>query len=103
MRMSNSTSCAASKYCMGCSATDTCSTCFNWGSGKVGARSLASNTCTATLTRTVTDAKAYSGTHTNTSNFGVGSCYCKDSKYNYVDQTVATPYTSTCSKTSISG
>ena len=103
MKMSYSTSCAATQYCMGCSSTNVCSSCFNWGSGKVGARSLASNTCTATLTRLTTDAKMYSGTFTSTSNWSVGSVFCKDSKYHYVDSTVATPYTSTCSKTAISG
>jgi len=36
-------SCAPANYCMGCSATvaNHCTSCFNWGSGTVGARAMA--------------------------------------------------------------
>merc|ERR1711865_1214914 len=97
----HSTSCVATMYCMGCSATDTCDSCFNWGSGKVGARSLAANTCTASLTKVVTNAKYYSGTHTTTSNWGRSSASCGSSKHMVVDQTsgVAANYTSSCTST----
>merc|ERR1712193_202347 len=83
---------------MGCSATNVCNTCFNFASGKVGAKSLASNTCTAALTRTITDAKFYSGTLTNTGNFNHFSAGCKSNskKYLYVDYTAAAPYTAYC-------
>jgi len=59
-------SCAASGYCMGCHAStaNTCTACFNWGSGKVKARALASNTCANQLSTTaITDCKYYSGTN----------------------------------------
>merc|ERR1711976_632305 len=98
-------SCLESMYCMGCSATNVCSSCFNWGSGSVGARSLASNTCTTKLTRTITDAKFYSGTHTNTSSYAWSSASCKDNskKYLYNDLTAAAPYTATCQDTTLTG
>ena len=59
-------SCTARSYCMGCnSATaNICDSCFNWGSGKVGARALSSNTCTNLLSTTaINDCKIYSGTN----------------------------------------
>merc|ERR1712193_450416 len=90
---------------MGCSATNVCNTCFNFASGKVGAKSLASNTCTAALTRTITDAKFYSGTLTNTGNFNHFSAGCKSNskKYLYVAYTAAAPYTAKCQDSTISG
>merc|ERR1711879_324004 len=94
-----STSCAASMYCMGCSATDVCDACFNWGSGTVGARSLASNTCTAALTRTTGNVMYYSGTHTNTSNFVWYSLRCKSGRVFDVDSTSTAPYTVACNTT----
>lgn len=94
-------SCAATQYCMGCSATNVCSTCFNWGSGSVGARSLASNTCTTALGKLATDAKMYSGSHTTTSTWTWSSALCKSNKYFVVDQSggVAANYTGTCTST----
>jgi len=63
--VANSTiTCAAANYCMGCSSStaDVCTSCFNWGSGSVGARYLSSNTCTNKLsTSKVTDCKYYTG------------------------------------------
>jgi len=103
MNWTMSISCAATQYCMGCSSTNVCSSCFNWGSGTVGARSLASSTCTATLTRTVSNAKFYSGTHTNTSVWASGAASCKSGKYFQVDQTAASPYTPTCTSTLATG
>merc|ERR1711970_1120990 len=91
-------------FCMTCSANNSCGSCFNWGSGTVGARSLGSSTCTTALSRTMTDAKYYSGTHTNTSAWAMGSAVCKDSsKYQYLDMTIASPYSSVCQSTTISG
>merc|ERR1712159_204826 len=90
-------------YCMCCSATDTCDACFNWGSGKVGARSLATNTCTATLSRTTANALWYNGTHTNTSTWAWSAAACKSGKYHQVDQTVAAPHSSTCTSTLATG
>merc|ERR1711976_1021342 len=98
-------SCLESMYCMGCSATNVCSSCFNWGSGSVGARSLASNTCTTKLTKTTTDAQNYNGTHTNSSNWAWSAVICKPSKYHQVDQSggVAANYTSSCTSTLATG
>merc|ERR1711879_299413 len=98
-KYAQSTSCAGSMYCMGCSATDVCDACFNWGSGKVGARSLASNTCTASLTRTADNVMYYSGTHTNTSNWLWYSARCKSGKTFDVDSTSTAPYTVACNST----
>merc|ERR1712139_71599 len=95
-QQANAISCAATQYCMGCSSTNVCSSCFNWGSGTVGARSLASSTCTASLTRTASNSKYYSGTHTNSSNWAVGSAVCTGGKHFTVNSTGATPYTATC-------
>merc|ERR1712196_664473 len=82
--------CAVASYCMSCNTTSQCTGCFNWGSGKVGARSLATNVCTAALTRTIAkDVKFYSGTHTSTSTWAAGAAVCKGNKYMVVDQTVA--------------
>jgi len=51
----------ATSYCMG--NTDnavTCSSCFNWGAGTIGARVTDANTlCTTTYTNTVTHCKYY--------------------------------------------
>jgi len=98
-------SCAATQYCMGCSATNTCDSCFNWGSGSVGARSLASDTCTTALTKVTTDAQNYSGTHANASTWSWSSVVCKSGKYHQVDQTsgVAANYTSSCTSTLATG
>merc|ERR1712146_440569 len=96
-------SCAAANYCMSCNTSSQCTACFNWGSGKVGARSLASNVCTTALTRTVSNAQLYSGTHTNSSVWSWASAVCKDSKTLQIDQTVASPYTPTCTSTVATG
>merc|ERR1712048_1025517 len=58
---------AATSYCMGNNDNaTTCSSCFNWGSGTVGARNLATNACTTKVTNAITDCKYYSGLTTTT-------------------------------------
>lgn len=55
--------CAATSNCMGCteSGTDSCTACFNWGSGTKGARQLATTSCATAVANTVADCKYYNG------------------------------------------
>lgn len=58
------TTCKKHLLCMGCSpATDDfCISCFSWGSGSLGARSLIENACTTVLAYTaVENCKRYFG------------------------------------------
>jgi len=72
-----SVSCTAANYCMACSSstTDACTSCFNWGSGKIGAKALNSTSanCQTALSLTVTDAKFYSGSTTTTDALATGT------------------------------
>lgn len=95
-------SCAASGYCMGCSDTtaNSCTSCFNWGSGSVKARALISNACGTQITtaRQIADCEFYNGTDSNTNTRTIGSCTkCKKDFRNYVE----TSNTPTCSNTAI--
>lgn len=110
-------SCAASGYCMGCamSTADSCTACFNWGSGSVGARALASNACANKLTTTaITDCKFYSGVNggstqtinncsmcnkdfLNMNNNGTPTVTCSDTAAN---TTTCTGKVSNCDQTS---
>jgi len=63
---------AKTAYCMGRKATvHTCSSCFNWGTGTIGAREyLASNhTCLIKVSKPVTDCLIYNGVITATKGF----------------------------------
>jgi len=93
-------SCAASLYCMGCamSTADSCSSCFNWGSGSVGARALASNACTNALSTTaVTDCKFYSGVNGGSTQTINNCSMCTKDFLNLNNN--ASPVTVTCSDT----
>merc|ERR1711988_1415365 len=67
-------SCQATDYCMGCHMTtaNSCTSCFNWGSGKVGARSLTTtnnlNNCITALPSALVTANCgmYSGSAQST-------------------------------------
>lgn len=91
-------SCASSLYCMGCamSTADSCNSCFNWGSGSIKARALASNACTNALTTTaITDCKFYSGTNGGSTQT-IGNCsLCSKDYLNMNNNTT----TVTCSDT----
>merc|ERR1712159_651908 len=83
---------------MGCHAStaNVCLSCFNWGSGSVGARALASNTCANKLSTTlVTDCKYYSGTNGGTTQTANNCSICKK---DYMNINSATP-TVACSNT----
>merc|ERR1712177_192888 len=57
----------AASYCMGNNNdATTCSKCFNWGSGTIGARQLATNACSTKVANSVTDCKYYNGGITST-------------------------------------
>jgi len=102
-------SCQASDYCMGCHMTtaNSCTSCFNWGSGKVGARSATTannlTNCVSALPAALTTAncRAYSGsalsTATAKSNGNCGWCPKK-----YLTWTV-TGSTEVCTDTATTG
>ncbi len=63
-----SPTCTKANYCMGCAASpsaDTCTSCYNWVAGTIGAKALnaSTNDCKTSLNYIVTYAKYYSGTH----------------------------------------
>lgn len=97
--------CTASSYCMGCSSTAAtgCLSCFNWGSGKVGARQLSSAatyTCTTALAVTTTDCKVYSGAAYY--GYTSGTCrWCKSKTWLNNSVSSASVTTKTCSNTAI--
>merc|ERR1711967_55180 len=86
---------------MGCNATTSvCDSCFNWGSGSVGARLLANNNCQTALPAAVktADTKYYSGLMTSTTTKGLeDSAVCTQDYKNFVEN----GSTVTCSKTAI--
>jgi len=102
-------SCQASDYCMGCamSTTNSCTSCFNWGSGTVGARSMATsnnlNNCVAALPSGLVTANCgfYGGTATSTATTkSNGNCsWCKKK---YLTWTV-TGSTEVCTDTATTG
>lgn len=97
--------CAASSYCMSCSSTSStgCLSCFNWGSGSVGARKLSSAstyTCTTALSTKTTDCKVYTGgaSYSGTS----GTCrWCNSKTWRNEAYSAASVNTMTCSNTAI--
>lgn len=94
---------AASSYCMGNNdGATTCSACFNWGSGTIGARQLASNACSTKVANTVTDCKFYKGTITSTKS--TSDCMvCNNKTYlNIKDHATASSITVACSNTASS-
>jgi len=95
-------SCAASGYCMGCdmSTANTCTSCYNYGSGSIGARALASSACANKLATTlVTDCKFYSGYNAGSAQT-VNNCQRCNSK-TYLNMNLNT-LTVGCSDTAIS-
>jgi len=98
-----SVSCVKTNYCKGCDASvaNKCTSCFNWGSGKVGARGhntgVTPNDCKTALHLKVTDTKDYSGSTLTTANNNTISSVsrCKKDYKNWV----AASNTLTCSKT----
>merc|ERR1711988_1771436 len=102
-------SCQASDYCMGCHMTtaNNCISCFNWGSGKVGARSLTTtnnlgNCITALPSALVTaNCGAYSGDALSTAT-AKGSMNCAYCKKKYLTYTV-TGSTEVCTDTATTG
>merc|ERR1719215_1054594 len=102
-------SCQAADYCMGCHQTtaNSCTSCFNWGSGKVGARGRATanalDNCQAAQPTVLTTAncKFYSGSAlTTTTAKSSGNCSFCSKKYRV--WTVATS-AETCTDTAASG
>jgi len=97
--------CAATSYCMSCSSTAStgCLSCFNWGSGSVGARKLSASstyTCTAALTVKTTDCKVYTGAATNAGTSG--TCrWCNSKTWRNESYSAAGVNTMTCSNTAI--
>jgi len=101
-------SCTSANYCIGCSSTTTnaCTSCFNWGSGKIGAKALnvSSSNCQTALSLTVTDAKFYIGSTTTTNSLATGTLFnnvlqCKKTYLNYT----YTGGVTACSNTATSG
>jgi len=102
-------SCQATDYCMGCHMTtaNSCTSCFNWGSGKVGARSLTTtnnlNNCITALPSALTTAncQVYSGSAASTATTK-GSSNCTWCKKKYLTYTV-TGTTEVCTDTATTG
>jgi len=95
----------AASYCMGNVDDSTnCSSCFNWGSGTIGARTyVANSTCGTAVTNAVASCKWYSGT--NTSTISLQDCSMCDSKdwLNLTDHaSTASSRVRACSDTAIS-
>merc|ERR1711937_156653 len=93
---------AATSYCMGnVDNATTCSSCFNWGSGTVGARNLVTAACTTKVTNAITDCKYYSGLSTATK--AAHDCGVCDSKtwLNVADNATNASIVITCSDTAI--
>merc|ERR550532_2043765 len=89
-------SCVATNYCMECHASTAnyCLACFNWGSGSVGARQLASNTCTTAMANKITDCKYYTGYSTSTKS--ASDCLMCNKDYNNANYSTNV---ATCSNT----
>jgi len=105
METQQTVTCAATSYCMGCSSTATtgCTACFNWGTGKVGARKLSASTpftCTTALSVKTTDCQVYTGMATNTGTSGTCSL-CKSKTWRNEAMSAANVNTMTCSNTAI--
>merc|ERR1711976_16678 len=102
-------SCQASDYCTGCamSTTNSCTACFAWGSGSVGARGMATvsglNNCIAVMPSALvtTDCRFYNGlaTSTATAKSNNNCAYC-EKKYLTFN---TTNNTETCSDTAVTG
>merc|ERR1712070_252509 len=102
-------SCQATDYCMGCSmsTTNSCTSCFNWGSGTVGARSYATvsslTNCIAALPTTLVTANCgfYNGFQSSTATTKAsGNCsWCKKK---YLTYTVSGS-TEVCTDTATTG
>jgi len=99
-------SCVSTNYCMGCHATtaNQCVSCFNWGTGSVGARALNSSASPANCQTAlhaavkVSDTKVYSGSITTAGTAAVGNvALCKKDFKNWV----ASSSSLTCSDTAI--
>merc|ERR1712093_947471 len=85
---------------MGCTNdAATCFACFNWGSGSIGAKQLATNVCTTAVANVVTNCKWYKGTITSTKSSS--DCMkCNDKKWlNVVVNATAANIAITCSDT----
>jgi len=100
--------CVATNYCMSCDSTtaNKCMTCFNWGSGKVGARAYNSSSyhCTTTLTLTTANTMFYSGSITTTTTNSAGTGYnnvwqCKKTYLNYTGSSGVSACSDTASPT----
>merc|ERR1712151_836987 len=93
---------AAASYCMG--NTDnatTCSSCFNWGSGTIGARQLATGSCANAVANKVTDCKYYNGNITSTKTTG-DRMMCNGKKWlNLTDSSTPASIVVACSDTAI--
>merc|ERR1712151_815823 len=94
---------AAASYCMG--NTDnatTCSSCFNWGSGTIGARQLATGSCANAVANKITDCKYYVGIISGTMKT-VGDCMMCNKKtwLNMQDHSTPASIVVTCSDTAI--
>jgi len=93
---------AATSYCMGNNDNaTTCSSCFNWGSGSVGAKTFATNACASAVTNAIADCKWYSGI--NTSTISLQDCMMCDDKtwMNLTDHATASSRLRTCSDTAV--
>merc|ERR1711862_443211 len=102
-------SCQATDYCMGCHMTtaNSCTSCFNWGSGTVGARSLTTTNnlgnCITALPSALTtsNCKMYSGSALSTATTK-GSSNCSWCPKKYLTYTL-TGTTEVCTDTATTG
>lgn len=89
---------------MGCSnvTANACLSCFNWGSGSIGARSLISAACTSALTTTaVTDCKFYYGTNNGTTQTLSNCMMCNKDFYNMNASTTVVTCSNTAASTTV--
>merc|ERR1711976_32661 len=93
---------AKTSHCMGnVDDATTCSSCFNWGSGDIGAKQLATNACASAVSNAITDCKYYNGVITST--MSLQDCAVCDSKtwLNLTDHGTAASRLRTCSDTAV--
>merc|ERR1712048_1492458 len=94
---------AATSYCMGnVDNATTCSSCFNWGSGTIGARQLATGSCATAVANKVTDCKYYAGAISGTMKTAGDCMMCnKKTWLNIQDHSTPASIVIGCSDTAI--
>jgi len=102
------TTCVATNYCMSCDSTtaNQCGSCFNWGSGSLGARSTATTSgvqhCQTARPSglATTDCKFYSTVASTATTKSYGNCgWCKKKYLTYNASTLA----EVCTDTALTG